>query len=546
VAFVDGPVSNGALTCRLESKMSALSRVCYPLIATLVFGCNSMIGLSEFEVEGTSTNESQSTDPTTEEQACSSHDECTAQLSAMGGGEVLGVCVGGDRCVPLLNEDCSKVTGDPTDDRAIFIGSMFSLTGPQAATNLARQQSAALAVEQINAVGGVPANGDNRARKLVMVSCDEVANLDRAAKHLIEELEVPAIVGPNTSADTLRLSTEYSIPGKTLVMTPTGVASSIADLVDEQLTYQMAPTDVQRAGLMIDQLNSLEASIKAQRQLSTVKLGIVFRNDALGSGTRTALNDLTFNGKSLVDAVNFGNNVQIDPYAPTSTEQGALVQKYVEFAPEIIVIAGTAEVVTQFVIPLEAAWTAQHRPVYVGIDSVKVPELVAAADADDDFRARVRGTGIVPEPESKAIFDAFTVDYKIRYPGEPSSISGMGASYDAVFAIAFGMAASADEAISGPSISSGIARLSGGRMEVPVGATDVLAAFRELQDGGSLTARGTFAPLEWNSLGTVVGSTLEMWCIGRGAGKAAYKSSGLTYGLREGQSFGSYAPCSTE
>lgn len=528
--------------------MSALSRVgCYPLVAALLLGCNSVIGLSDFEVEPVSASQS-TTDPEEGEgqQGCRSHDECTALLTDSGdGSEVLGVCVAGE-CVPLLNEDCQTVTGDPSDDRAIFIGSMFSTTGPQAATNLARQQSAALAVEQINEIGGVPAYGHDRPRKLVMVSCDEVANLDRAATHLVAGLKVPAIVGPNTSSDTLRLSSEYSIPGKTVVMTPTGVASSIADLDDDQLTYQMVPTDVQRAGLMIEQINSLEQAVKEERNLTTVKLGIVFRDDALGSGTRKALNELTFNGKSLVDAINFGNNVQIDPYAPTATEQSAIVQKYVTFAPDIIVIAGTAEVITQFVVPLEAAWTAGRRPVYVGIDSVKVPELLAAAQSDDDFRTRVRGTGIMPSPESQAVFDAFTVDYKIRYPGESASISGMGPSYDAVFTIAFGLAAGTDPSISGPNISKGIERLSGGSMQLSVGTTSMLAAFRELQGGASLNVRGTFSPLEWNDSGTVVGATLEMWCIGRAAGKAAYQGSGLTYGIREKQSYGAYTQCAAE
>lgn len=526
--------------------MATLSRIgCYPFAATLLLGCNSLIGLSDFEVEPVSA--SLTTDSEDDhEGACTSHAECTALLTDLGSGsEVLGVCVAGE-CVPLLNEDCQTVTGDPKDERAIFIGSMFSTTGPQAATNLARQQSAALAVEQINEIGGVPAHGHDRPRRLVLVSCDEVANLDRAATHLVEDLKVPAIVGPNTSQDTLRLSSEYSIPGKTVVMTPTGVASSIADLDDDQLTYQMVPTDVQRAGLMIEQINSLEQAVKQERNLSTVKLGIVFRDDALGTGTRKALNELTFNGKSLVDAVNFGNNVQIDPYSPTSMEQSAIVQKYVTFAPDIIVIAGTAEVITQFVVPLEAAWTARHRPLYVGIDSVKVPELLAAAQTNDDFRTRVRGTGIMPSPESRAVFDAFTVDYKIRYPGESASISGMGPAYDAVFTIAFGLAATADKPISGPSISQGIERLSGGNMQLPVGTTSMLAAFRELQDGKSLNVRGTFSPLEWNDAGTVVGATLEMWCIGRAAGQAAYQSSGLTYGIREKKSYGAYTQCAAE
>src|SRR5207237_320623 len=148
--------------------------------------------------------------------------------------------------------------------------------------------------------GSTSANG----RPLVLVSCDESTNLVRAATHLVNDLHVPAIVGPNTSQDTLDVSTKVTVPGGTVVMSPTGVASSIASLSDNDLTWLMVPSDVQRAPLMISQINSLETSLKADRAKSTIKLGIVFRNDALGIGTRTALSDLVLNGKSLADPVN--------------------------------------------------------------------------------------------------------------------------------------------------------------------------------------------------------------------------------------------------
>jgi ABC-type branched-subunit amino acid transport system substrate-binding protein len=512
------------------------------LASLLTLSCNSVIGLSDLEV----TTE---TVVPEEEGECTTNVECTEKLSANsdGGVTVPAVCIGEPKhCVSLVNEDCTTVTGDYEDDEIILIGSLFSTTGAQAATNLARQQSAALAVEQINELGGVPSNGDERVRKLVLVSCDESVDLARATSHLVHDLEVPAIVGPNTSADTLKISSDFTIESKTLVMTPTGVASSIAALDDDNLTFQMVPTDVQRAVLMISQLNALEQEIRSTTGKDKVKLGIVYRDDALGIGTRTALNDLTFNSKPLADSVNFQNNVQISPYNPTKPDQAALVASYVEFAPDIIVLAGTAEAVSQVLVPLEAAWTAPHRPLYVGIDSVKVPELLTAATGNDDLRRRVRGTGITPSPESKPAFDAFKIDYGTRFPGSSTTISGMGPSYDAVFAIAFGIAANRTKLVTGPNIVDGFARLVGGDMQIAVGATKVLDAFRELDAGRNLSAIGTFTRLEWNEFGAVMGATLEMWCIGSSGGKTAYQSSGLTFGIRDGISYGTYAECSAD
>ena len=278
-------------------------------------------------------------------------------------------------CVKLLSEDCEGITGDYSNNQAIFLGSLFSTKGSTSntSTNLPRQQSAALAIEQINAAGGVP-DGSTSAhpRPLVMISCDESTNLVRAAKHLVDDLHVPAIVGPNTSQDTIDVSTKVTVPAGTVVISPTGVASSIASLSDNDLTWLMVPSDVQRAPLMINQIGVLETTLRAARNNKQyINLGIVFRNDALGIGTRTALNDLMINGQSLSNAINLGNHVQIDPYTGTDTDQHAIVSKYLTFLPDIIVLAGTGEGINLVMKPLEAAMAGRRRSPAVRADRLE-------------------------------------------------------------------------------------------------------------------------------------------------------------------------------
>lgn len=559
------------------------------LLTLSVIACNSMVGLNDLQVSdeaksgtGAKGNESGSDtgatgnrggsdpgvggddtvlpeagaggEPTVYVGECMTNQECTDKATeagmgaggAGGDGSVPAVCIMPEgRCETLLSEDCDSITGDYLDDNAIIVGSLFSTKGAQAATNLPRQQAAALAIEQINAVGGVPA-GDS-SRKLVMVSCDESTNLVRAAEHLVKDLGVPAIVGPNTSQDTLDVSTKVTVPGGTVVITPTAVASSITALADKDLTWLMVPSDVQRAPLMISQLNELEAQIKEDREVETVKLGIVFRNDALGVGTRTSLNDLVLNGKGLTDSINLGNHVEIDGYNAAEADQQAIVTKYLEFKPDIVVLAGTAEAVSKVLVPLEAQWSGGDRPQYVLIDSTKVPELITAATNNDDLRGRVRGTGITPGPSGKATpaeaYNGFKIDYEVRYPGSTSTISGMGPAHDAAYAIGLAIAATKDEAISGKSIAKGLRLLASGATKYTTLGTNLLPAFQKLSAGAGITAVGSFGVLDWDSNGAVKGGTLEMWCIGGTTAKPAYQSSGLLFDIMTSEQSGTYTQC---
>lgn len=466
---------------------------------------------------------------------CTSNSQCAVPDASF-------VCVLPEgRCADLRSEDCQTVTGEPIPDKAIVIGSLFSTTGSQAATNIARQNAAALAVEEINVFGGVPTSGGKV--RLVMVSCDEATNLQRAGNHLVAELKVPAIVGPNTSQDTIDLTQNMTAAAGTLVMSPTAVAASIIDLPDNDLTWRLVPSDVQRAPLMIKQINDIETQLKgAPTNLQNIKLGIIWRNDALGKATFESLNAMSINGKPLSHPDNT-NYWKSDAYDYTASDQKTIVDKYVAFKPDIIAAIGTAEVITKIMQPIEASWGTGRRPHYVLIDSGKLAELKAAVTASAaDLRTRVRGTGVAPTSASEPVLESFYTNYTTRYNGANPRISGTGPSYDAVYAIAFAIAHEHDKPITGANIAAGLRHLTGGSMAaVQVGSSNVLAAFGALSGGEDINALGTHGPLEWNPKGDVTGSLIEMWCVG--SSPVEFGKSGLTYNTKTETYSGSYTQC---
>lgn len=503
---------------------------------------------------------------------CLTNAECTSRFSA-GGTMTPGVCIQEPigHCVQLTSDDCSVVTGDYLDDDAILIASLLSTTGAQSSTNIPRQQAAIMAVEEINssnASGGILQSatpGDTR--KLVMVSCDEVANLPRVATHLITDLHVAAIVGPNLSQDVIDLTIgnpAISLPSSaqagTALLTPTAVASAIATIPDNGLTYMMTPSDVQRTPLMKLSINALETELKAARSKSTLKLGIYYRSDALGEGTRDGLSSLMFNGTTLATSINLGN-ARADSYPAEATSNAALVSAYAAFQPDIIALVGAAESVKYFMQPLEAAWpSGVPRPYYVAIDSTKVVDLITAVTGNDDLRRRVRGTGVTQTTETLPVFGAFQFAYGQRWKdasgnAQPATQSGMGPAYDAVYTIALALVGQSD--VRGPAMVGGMPALATNTSTCTYDASGVVAPCFTVSDHSrtlynnmgtllqkkKVTEIGTSGRLEWDAQGAKSSGVIEMWCINGTGPKPAFASSGLTYDVKTQTPSGTYTAC---
>ncbi|MCP4135027.1 MAG: ABC transporter substrate-binding protein [bacterium] len=92
---------------------------------------------------------------------------------------------------------CKKGAGD-----TIKIGAIFAVTGPASFLGAPEKKTAQMAINKINAKGGI--NG----KKLELIVKDSGGNPEKAisfAKQLIEEDKVFAIIGPSTSGETMKI-----------------------------------------------------------------------------------------------------------------------------------------------------------------------------------------------------------------------------------------------------------------------------------------------------------------------------------------------------
>jgi ABC-type branched-subunit amino acid transport system substrate-binding protein len=514
---------------------------------------------------------------------CTTNAECTATLTAQGpidaglpdvapdvdagpiyngtldGGVVPGVCVRSvGKCARLLNQDCRAFSGDYTNENAIVLGTFFNLTGSISSSSIPRNQAAVLAAEEINSPsggGGIPAATDGGpVRPLVVLQCDPAGGVIRTAQHLVNELHVPAIIGPNVGQDVIDVTQQVSAAGGTLLMSPTVTADAVTHLLDQGLTFRDVPSDTQRAKLFIQQINDVETAIHTAHGTTTqtekLKLGIIYRTDALGLSVLNSISGkLIFNGAFLSDAINAAY-VSQDHYDSNTNipSQTAIAAKYATFQPDIVIVTAI-EQVADIVIPLEQTLSTDGgagatRPYYVANDASKVKQWLTGVTAPNipaDFRTRVRGIGVRPDGLSASVFAQFNSSFVTRYGANPGT-SNMGNAYDAMYSVAFALAATRSEPPSGASVAKGLLALGSGDA-INVGISSAGGAMQALSGGKSIQLRGTFSLMQWDTNGDIAGGTLEVWCIGAPSGVAAFGSSGVTMDVQTQTIGGTFTQC---
>ncbi len=198
----------------------------------------------------------------------------------------------------------------------ISIGAVIPLTGQLQSFGPRFQVAAELAIEEINAAGGIP--GVGLVRLEVRDSGTNPEQGVQAASELVNVVGVQALFGAAASGVTIPI-TSVTIPAQVVQISPSATSPAITNLDDNDFVFRTAPPDSLQGIVLAD----LAYNIKGYR-----KIAIISRNDAYGAGLADAL-------KANFEALG-GTVTTIQLYDPATTDFSAEIAAAEADNPEAV------------------------------------------------------------------------------------------------------------------------------------------------------------------------------------------------------------------
>ncbi|MEZ4225466.1 MAG: ABC transporter substrate-binding protein [Polyangiaceae bacterium] len=476
---------------------------------------------------------------------CTSNQECIDRFEGQ-----LAICRQPDRvCVTLKSQDCKQVFPEDavSEEGTIVLGFMGALEGEFIGNGLPMWEGVQLAVNQLDTFAkGLPLPDGVSRRRLAFVACHDLDDPVRAASHLVQTLKVPAIVGPGFSGVTLDVAKKVSIPGGTLLISPSATSTAITDLQDNGLVWRTAPSDALQAIPLAQLVSDVEANVRKARglaQTDSIRVSVAVKSDAYGLGLATAvLEKVKFNGKSALDPANstfFLRQDYPDPSEQPSFDfDKGVVQPILTFKPDILLALGTTETVTRVLDPVEAG-ASGNKPVYILADGGRDDALLALVDANNALAQRIVGT--LPG-RTTGLFAQFESEFKgFHQQKAPGSYADT--AYDAAYLLAYSVVAVNDAVMTGAKFNDGLKKMVGGT-KVSAGTTGINQALSLLQEKKNIDYDGISGPLDFDVSTGEAPADIVVWCTGLNANSVAeFKTSGQYYDALQNAVTGTRSTC---
>ena len=480
------------------------------------------------------------------------------------------------QCVAIKSKECQTVEGDYTADNVFLIGSIHptTATGGDGDVGVAMENSIRLAVQEVRKTsnGLPPAAGQMGNRTVVMIGCSDEGLEEKsiaAAKHLVNNLGVQAIIGGAFSGIAINTATEVTIPNEVLFITASGTSTALTTLPDKPqgsevgLVWRTVPTDLFQARALALYVPQIEAATRVELGLAPgapVKLAMLYKGDAYGTGLRNVLqNELILNGEKAIDndpanfiAVDYGN--PDDPKADP-IKFGEAINKAKDMGAHIVLLFGTGEAVQDIYGPLEIGWDAAlgHRPRYVFSDANYGSSIATKInDSESDVMKRAdwrrRTTGVVPGPQDNdTLYKIYKSAYLSSMEGDPT-IFGAASAYDAAYLLFYSAASVPDGVLSGRNLALGMTRMSKAdpaAAVVETGSSHLGETLGNLVNGTytSIDYVGAFGSLDFDPATGEPEADVQIFCFADdGSGKATTRLSGAYYDAETGALAGTISP----
>jgi hypothetical protein len=446
------------------------------------------------------------------------------------------VCVSG-RCVNLLLPKLCPYAMPQTNElwlealkqggpEPLILGAMLSIP-PELFTPSSRNYELALA-ELAQTAGGIPT--PKGPRPVVMVACKSRnvrgEELDRGVDHLIEDLEVPAMLTVLSTEDAHRTFERTAREHQVFMLSAIESEPTLVDVVDDGLMWFMLPgidsvsvtfgaaldraiTHLRSTGTLVENEPVRVAHVVADDYPSTATIArtverVIRFNDTDVAGN-TPGNYLRVSIPSSVTAA-----VALDPetYRP-------MVAEVREFAPHVVIASATYEFGNVFISWLEGE-PGSPQPFYLlspfQYRSVNLQTIVKSSTTG--LHRRLLGINYAAAADPTA-YQASVMRLDMAFPSLAGEIRGFENFYDAPYYLGYAAAAVGDRwPLSGLDFKTGMRRLLKGERTFTVGPEELADGLAALDAPGSeISLQGTMGPPDWDPAEGTRQAPGSVYCI---------------------------------
>ncbi|WP_394839219.1 ABC transporter substrate-binding protein [Pendulispora rubella] len=474
-------------------------------------------------------------------------------------------------CQPLTSSDCPYIYGNYQDDNAVYLGAVISLTGPYGENGGYKPYEAAVrtAIDDFDKeTKGLPqvAGSGGRTRPVVAIVCDDRsasendnATVLRSARHLVERVNVAAIIGTPSTSTTVAMATDVTIPHGVFTISPSATGENITLLRDygpgegpaQGLLWRTAPSDTYQAQAIATYVQQkLIPGVRAKYNLSAqakVRILTMLRGDSYGEGLNaTFRNTAAFNAIKAEDYRDF--NYGTSDSAPSASD---IQQQIKDFAPHIILTFGLAESQAKIIPQTEDLWgnlpntKGQPRPYYVATEGL-VADLKDLMTRYSSVATRTLYASPSLGSVENSVFSNFRDNYFAfvdnNYLGEAASIKGrvnefgLAGTYDSTYIIAYAVTSATSgnkpPTVTGRDIVAAMKNLVSGD-PADLYRRKIGVALNTLGRGQSVDINGASGPLNFNLETGDVAADIPLACLkshpDTDKGEGYSQDSGLVY-----------------
>lgn len=416
------------------------------------------------------------------------------------------LCRASDKtCVALASEDCTAMY-EPNDlvaEDTVWLGAMFPTTGPNtsamgrmnmAGTDFARKEIA----EARDALRrSAPAI---HLPPVALVGCDDGHDANRAARHLVLDINVPAILGFRSGREVIDIASSLLIPRHVVTVASLTATPQITALPQPPDLPRMvwrttisADRKAEAAARFVEQtLEPLQAT-KRTRMRTRVTLVRPEGNITHLAMAEAFSRQLRFNNKSVVENADAYQELTFTLETTESPDGIAtLPARIMSTAPTFLVVVGDVEFWGPLLEGVETASTVP-RPIYV-ILSTSMKNLANFIGKSVGRRQRIF---TIQSTENSVTNARFVIRYNDAFQDHVGREFNPSVSYDAFYLLAYATFAAGRD-VTGPSIARAISRLVPPGPLVEVGPTGFDQAVTLLTSGSQIDLQGAATNLDFD------------------------------------------------